>query len=38
MEGVDPGWKVPAELMGKAGTHGLQDTDQLAAFLEGVEG
>lgn len=37
MEGVDPGWKVPAEMMGKSASHGLQDTDQLAAFLEGVE-
>lgn len=38
MEGVDPGWKVPAELMGKTAHHGLTDTAQLAAYLASKEG
>jgi cytochrome c-type protein NapC len=34
MEGIDPGWKVPAELQGKTAFHGWADGDRLAAYLE----
>ena len=33
MDGVDPGWKVPAELMGKTAYHQLDDFSDLEAFL-----
>ena len=33
MEGVDPGWKVPAELQGQTAHSGLTDAGQLAAYL-----
>ncbi|ATN37706.1 cytochrome C (plasmid) [Rhizobium sp. ACO-34A] len=33
MEGVDPGWKVPAELVGKTANHRMEDLDRLLAYL-----
>ncbi|WP_414692829.1 NapC/NirT family cytochrome c [Pararhizobium sp.] len=36
MEGVDPGWKVPAELIGKTADSGWHDSAKLTAYLEGT--
>ncbi len=33
MQGIDPGWKVPAELMGKIAYHGGAEADRLLAYL-----
>lgn len=33
MQGIDPGWKVPAELMGKTAYHGGAEADRLLAYL-----
>jgi cytochrome c-type protein NapC len=36
MEGVDPGWKVPADLMGKTAYHEWHDRAKLASYLSKV--
>ena len=36
MEGVDPGWKVPAELIGKTAYHQWHDSAKLTAYLDGT--
>jgi cytochrome c-type protein NapC len=33
MKGVDPGWKVPAELMGRNADPGWHERAKLAAYL-----
>lgn len=38
MEGIDPGWKVPAELMGKTAYHDIQDVKKLEAFVASEPG